>query len=329
MMNKYLNSDPVPWLTDSSDPAVAYLTKKEICASLNSSELYDELLSSSLTGFFQKNSTNEILGDTRNPDLLYRGSTWFFLLAAEYGYDIRTPFIEKTAQFLCQNSRTADGGFSMMLNPGVPVACRTGDILRAMIKSGVNDSITAPGLQWIRDHQRSDGSWLHCPFNGFCDFMKVFIFKTKGSGLKREYNDSIPGCPVATLSCIRALSCSGDTRHTGATEKGISFLIEKALSVEEGRILSCGLMIYNHRTGYPVMTQYDPLTVMIEAAKTSRWNDARLNRSFNLLMKKQSSSGRWMLENNSRGMISTKKEENRLVTLNVLRLLKLIESRES
>jgi hypothetical protein len=38
MLNKYLNSDPVPWLTEDSNPSVKYLTKKYILQNADSND---------------------------------------------------------------------------------------------------------------------------------------------------------------------------------------------------------------------------------------------------------------------------------------------------
>ena len=78
MINRYLNADPVPWLTDGTDPAATYLTKKDFFETENTGSLYRELESSFLTGKFEGVSSAGILGDQKNPDLLYRGSVWFF-----------------------------------------------------------------------------------------------------------------------------------------------------------------------------------------------------------------------------------------------------------
>ena len=78
-MNKYLNGDPVPWLTDGENPAVTYLAKRDLVADEDPGRLYSQLELSALTGYFRKNSSGNILGDSKNFDTFYRGSVWFFL----------------------------------------------------------------------------------------------------------------------------------------------------------------------------------------------------------------------------------------------------------
>lgn len=325
MMNRYLNSDPIPWLIDGKEPAVTYHAKREFCSTYDHDQIYNELESSPLTDFFLNKSLKNILGDIKNPDLVNRGTIWFFLWAVECGYKSETTFIARTAEFITEKFRTEDGGFSLNLQPKVPLACRTGDIVRSFLKTGIKDERTTAGLKWIEKHQRKDGGWLHCPFNGFCDLMKMFIFKKTGSGIHRETRQNIQSCPVATLSCLKALSSAqSDSLYSSAIESGISFLLDNKHFFAGSVSLSCGLLLYPSDLGYPVMSQFDILSFMIEIFKTKLRNDPRCKKMFNLIIKKQSPNGTWNLENNSRGMIPYKKGENRFVTLNVLRMLNLI-----
>lgn len=325
MMKKYLNSDPLPWLTDRADPAVTYLAGKEFSAFSSEETLYSELESSQLTSFFKKTSRDNILGDMKNIDLVNRGTVWYFLWAVECGYDIRTPFIRKTADFLIMNTQARDGGFSLMLKPEQSLSCRTGDIIRALIKSGINDEKTASGLEWIVCHQRADGGWLHCPFNGICSVMKMILFKRHGNGIARDNDPDVPSCPVATLSCLRALSVADKSLYKNSIGTAMGFFLNHpVLSVNE-KTLSCGLQLKPLRLGYPVMSQFDILTFLIERSGNRFWDNSICDRLFNMIIKKQSAKGTWELENNGRGMILAGRGENRFVTLNVLRLLKNID----
>lgn len=329
MISRYLNADPLPWLTDGTDPASTYLAKKEFFNPCDNETIYHELHDSELTVFFNGLLHKNILGDSSNPDLINRGTVWYFLLAVEYGYDLRTDFIRDTAAFISDNFTTAEGGFSLSLAPAVALACRTGDLVRGFLKTGINDEKTASGLKWISEHQRHDGGWLHCPFNGFCDVMKMFFFKKAGSGTRRENDPGIPSCPVATLSCLRALSVSGKPEYKSAIEAGAEYFLKTAVLSGHDKLLYCGLNIQPQKSGYPVMTQFDTVTALIEIFKTNLWNNPLSNIAFNNIIKKQTSLGTWKLENNSRGMIAAGKGDNRLVTLNVLRLLKSLGELES
>ena len=44
MINRYLNADPVPWLTDGTDPAATYLTKKAFLERMESKTMDESKL---------------------------------------------------------------------------------------------------------------------------------------------------------------------------------------------------------------------------------------------------------------------------------------------
>lgn len=329
MISKYLNANPIPWITDGADPAATYLAKNEFSEQSDCKEIYNDLEASALTGYFRNHSKANILGDKNNPDLVNRGTTWNFLWAVECGYDSRTDFIRETALFITENFSTPDGGFSLSLKPRTPLACRTGELVRALFRTGVSDERTREGLNWIACHQRNDGGWLHCPFTGFCDVMKMLMLKKAGNGIKRDNDSNIPSCPVATLSCIRALSDSGNTAYKTKIEEGAGFILQSSVLSSDDKLLHCGLNLFPKKSGYPLMGQFDSITALMEMFNTSHWNNPLCTEIFNNIMMKQTTRGTWKLENNSRGMIPAGKGENRLVTLNVIRMLKRLEKIET
>lgn len=329
-MKKYLNGDPLPWLTDRENPAVTYLAKREFADGSDPDDLYSELLSSALTGFFRKNSTGNILGDKKNYDLFYRGSVWFFLLAAESGYDSRTDFIKATADHICKRSQLPDGGFSFNWRTPLPVGCRTGNMISAMLRSGINDERTASGLSWIITHQRSDGGWLHCPFRGACDVVKLVLFNSPGRGINDDHDKSIPSCPVATCACMSALVESGQISCDAALKRAAGFLLSMDLSEANKKSRTrCGLFTDPLKPGYPVMSQFDIISLLRLVVATESWNSSRGRELFNYIMRLQGIEGRWRSSNSDQGMIPEKKGESRWVTLNAMRLIKAVTDNEA
>lgn len=329
-MNKYLNGDPLPWLTDSEDPAVTYLANREFNTEKDPDALYSDLASSPLADYLKKNSAGNILGDKKNYDLFYRGSVWFFLLAAESGYDLRSDFMKATADYICSVSQQPDGGFSFNWRPPLPVGCRTGNMISAMLKSGIDDDRTASGLSWIIKNQRSDGGWLHCPFRGACDVMKLVVFNRPGGGRHDDPDDAVPSCPVATCSCMAALVESRKSDYAAHLSSAAGFLLSIDLSMENKKSKTrCGLFTDPLKPGYPVMSQFDIISLLRLVTVTGMWNSSRGGELFNYIMRLQGSSGRWRSMNHEQGMISEKKGESRWVTLNALRLIKAVTEREA
>jgi hypothetical protein len=329
-MKKYLKSDPLPWLTDGKNPAVTYLTHKEFSPAADPDLLYNTLIYSPLTAYFRKNSSGNVMGDSKNFDLFYNGSVWFFLLAAESGYDNRTDFIKATANYICGKSQLPDGGFSFNWHPPVSVGCRTGDMIKGMIKAKINDERTDAGLSWIIKNQRNDGGWLHCPFRGAPDVMKLIFIKKPGNGHLDDPDVRIPSCPVATCSCMSALVESKNNNYSEAITRAAVFLSSLDLSGKSGKCRTrCGLSIDPVKPGYPVMSQFDQISVLQLLTAAGLSDSGRGGELFNHIMQFQGSEGRWQSLNSNQGMIPEKKGESRWVTLNALRMIKAVTDKEN
>ena len=210
MINRYLKGDPIPWLVDGTDPAVTYLAERDLVP--GGAADYSILENSALPAVFPV-SDDGISGNIKNIDLFYRGTLWYFLFAAECGYRSDSEFICKTASFLIDKISSHDNGVSLDCKPLTSTGCRTGSMVRALLKSGCFPERAEKGLEWILNNQRPDGGWLHCPFYGVCDSIKLVLFKKPGRGLDFEKDNTCGSCPVATASCAEALIESGRNEY--------------------------------------------------------------------------------------------------------------------
>jgi len=328
MLSRYIKMDPIPWLIDGANPAVTYIVKNEILKQSDPEKNYNELLDSGLTGYFKKNYFNGILGDSKHLDLVYRGTIWFFLYAIESGYLSKTDFISSTADVICKTTQLSDGGFRFNYKFSEAIGCRTGNIVYALLKSGISDSRAASGINWIIKNQRKDGGWLHCPFTGFCDIMKLVLLNKSGSGLKYESDDEIRSCPIASYSCLKAIALSDNSLYEDEIRKGTDFFIKNDFFVNDTKKLLCGSKVSFNKIGYPVMSQYDYLSGMVLISGIDTEKIPVNSKLFNSIIKKQNNSGSWTCENNLQGMIREKSVNSRWTTLNALRLINAVVKKE-
>jgi hypothetical protein len=339
-MNKYLNGNSLRWLLDKTDPHIRYLTLRDIMErDISSDEMIVEHSNLSRTDHARrlfKTERDGVIGDKKNFDIYYRGAMWFFAEAVEYGFDIRDGLVRNAAEFILDRCQMNSGGFSLNWKPEVEVACRTGDMIKYLILSGCVGDRVERGIEWIIKNQRHDGGWLHCPISGTCDMLKFLLFRRSGRGLKREVSIDVLSCLYATIACSMALVLNSDiqNRHRDAIQRAAEFFLRRRMfrSERDSETHIEAVRSWNRdftQLGYPVLSQYDILYGLIFIARAGYFSDSRIGEAFNLIISKQDSSGRWMMESAHTGMLfgnmkkrSLMGRENKWITLNVLRMLK-------
>ncbi|PKL41140.1 MAG: hypothetical protein CVV44_00445 [Spirochaetae bacterium HGW-Spirochaetae-1] len=331
MFEKYLHNDPIPWLLEKNDPVVRYLTLRDILQDGSHEKEFSSLEGADGIKKILAREKNGVLGDRKRYDLYHSGMMWYFAEAVERGLDGRHAVVRETASAIVERSQMPSGGFTLNWKPMVETACRTGDMVRFLIASRVEDEAVRKGIAWIESHQRHDGGWLHCPLAGFCDAMKLALFKRSGSGLKREGNSDVTSCIYATIACSMALAMYPRSNREITGGAAEYFLKRKMYQDRSGKPIKPKAS-WNpdfRLLGYPLLSQYDVLHGLLFIARAGYFHDPRTGEAFNMIMTRQNSDGTWNCENDRTGMlVSGRTKEcgsrNKWVTLNVLRLLKTV-----
>lgn len=337
----FLNADPTPVLLDSAHPSIRLAALRELIGVRDDADEVAEarraVEASGYAATVRRSMRNGVMGNAKRFDLFTRGAMWHLAVATAMGFDRRHDFVEATAELLLSRSQMPDGGFTLTWRPATSLACRTGDMLRALISGGyASDERIARGIAWLRAHQRHDGGWLHCPEEGRCDAMRLLLFGTAGAGLRRETSSDVSSCPVATFACADAIDrFTGriDGPHDESLARAAEFFLGHHLFArprrtdipnwyEHGRT-SCWTSL-----GYPIMQQYDILAGLAVIAAANRIEDARCGEAFNTVIERQEADGTWAMENFSTGMLFDGKrthdhvEARKWTTLRVLVFLK-------
>lgn len=333
-IKKFLKADPLPWLLETSDPCISYLTKRDILdIKFNNNDYFAYIKQSSLSVLLEEKT----VGDPHHFDMYIGGALWKFAEAVEKGADIRLESIKQTAFLLMEKTQVLSGGFTIHDEPEIPLSCRTGDYVRLLIKAGIHDERISKGIEWICSHQREDGGWLHCPIATVRDQLSFIFFNRPGSGLSRETGNT-QSCIYATASCAMALieySRSNFAQYhcQNVILKAAHFLLSLKLGITRPASHAC---YFNPRKtdfsllGYPLLAQYDILLGALLTASTPLRHDPRAVDAFNRIISKQDDKGRWIMENRRQGMMphdtGSAARSSKWVTLNVLRLLKEMSS---
>ena len=158
-----------------------------------------------------------------------------------------------------------DGGFGRTESH----VCTTGNVIRAAIHFGRDDDPRVQrGVEWLLEHQRSDGGWNCFP--------------------EDDPNSIVDSWePLAALGTIPESQRSPDIRR--AIECGVEFFLEQQLGVDKR---------YEpwRRIHFPRHYYYDFLLGLELATSLGDRNDSRLNPAIDLLLSKKSSDGRWSLD---------------------------------
>lgn len=332
--SKYLSDNPINWLLENSDPSIQYLVHKEILEDTAGENLYERIVESSELRRLFNNSGN-LLGTSKNLDLFYHGALWCFAEAVERGLDKRSAIIRDTADFITSRCQSPNGGFTLQWKPGTELSCRTGDMIRFLIRAGFIDERIQLGITWISDHQRHDGGWLHCPLAGLCDQFKLVLFNRPGNGLRREADHQVTSCIYATAACAMALVDhrikTGSRENDDAIRNAADFFLKRSLFKNSKGAPIAPRQSWNHDfrlLGYPIMSQFDILYGMLFIAKAGFIVDRRAGEAFNIIMSKQNNDGTWNMENAQTGMMNGNEpkkhigKKSKWVTLQVMRLLK-------
>jgi hypothetical protein len=318
--HQFLNDDPTEWLLASEDPSLRLRVYRDLLESPPPDSLQGE--AETFLGMKGEGAA----GNDREPDLLYTGRVWFFAEGVHCGLDSGNENLQATGDWICEKYQNIDGGFAYSWYPPLADAQRTGELTCYLIQAGFRDSRVDSAIQWILNHQRDDGGWLHAPNASWMDLMGLILFKKAGKGLKFEPEEKIGSCPYATLACLRALMAHDLHVHVRNIERGMNFMLEKGLLPGKGFPTIPSRRYWNRRPflpGVPVLTQLDSIALIEACIQSGQSNKPACTELFNYLMSLQSSYGRWQCLNRSDGMLHRSKVElDRWVTLRICRMLR-------
>ena len=324
-----LKADPTDWLLEAENPSVRYFTLIEI---LEKSDNYPAVKESK-AAIMESGTAPRILakqkedGYWETPERFYRatykGTVWQLLILAELGADGRDKKIRKAREFILENSQDKEsGGFSIDPSStkgggrysGV-LPCLTGNMVWALIRLGyLDDPRVQRGVNWIATYQRFDDAiekaapdW---PYNKL-----VNCFGRHS-------------CHMGAVKALKALTEIPAAKRTNeaneAIKRGVEYLLIHHIhkrSHNLSRVSKPGWMKF----GFPLMYQTDVLEILGILAKRG-CKDERMQEAMDLVVSKQDSQGRWILENTFNGRFITNIEQkgqpSKWITLRAMEVLK-------
>jgi len=325
-----LTTDPTEWLLEKKNPSTRYFT---LC----------DLLEKSSTSTEVKEAQQDIMSIGVVPAILskqkeggyweeperfysakYKGTVWQLMILAELGADGTDDRIKSACEFILSASQDKQSGgfaYSSSVKTGggrhsEVIPCLTGNLIWSLIRLGYyTDARVKKGIEWISTYQRFDDRIAEVPKGWPYDRLKTRCFGRHS-------------CHMGAVKTLKALAEIPENKRSAATKKMIKkgaeyFLVHHVFKSSHNlnRVPKPGWLKF----GFPLMYQTDALEIL-GILTTLGYKDHRMQDAIDLVVSKQDSQGRWVLENSYNGRyqvnIERKGEPSKWITLNALRVLK-------
>jgi hypothetical protein len=251
----------------------------------------------------------------------YRGTVWQVIILAELGADGSDRRIQKACEFLLDISQDREsGGFAYRgtrIGGGFHscvIPCLTGNLVWSLLRFGyAGDPRVEKGINWITSCRRFDDGEGAAPKGWPYD--------------KREPCWGKHTCLMGVVKSLKALAEIPEKDRSAeaarAVEQGSEFLLRHHLFKKSHDLTKAAKPKWL-KFGFPTMWDGDALEALLLLARLG-FRDPRMREAAELVLAKQNSQGRWILENTYNGRfqanIEQKGKPSKWVTLNALRAL--------
>jgi hypothetical protein len=327
--NSILKVDPTDWLLETNNPSVRYFALKELLGKPeNNTEVSvakNEIMNFGLVPKILKRQNDQGYWDA--PDRFYtakyKGTAWQLIILAELGADGSDERVKKACEFILENSQDREsGGFSIWHSPKIGggrhsgvIPCLTGNMVWSLIKLDFfADSRVKRGIEWITKYQRFDDGIVYIP--------KGWPYDKATSCFSKH------SCHMGVVKALKALVAIPANRRSNDVKNTIDAAVEYLLihhihkrSHDWSRVSKPGWLKF----GFPLMYQTDALEIL-GIITALGYKDERMQEAVDLVLSKQDTEGRWILENTFNGRFQTNIEQkgkpSKWITLKALCMLK-------
>ncbi len=328
----YLNSDPIDWLLEENNPSVRYFTLtdildkdqnddevKEAQEKIMAEGIVPKILNKQKTGGYWETAENFYIRTK------YKGTIWQFIVLSELHADSNDEKIQKTCEFILQNSQDKlSGAFAYYSgeNGGdhnKVLACLTGNMLWSLIRFGyLGDSRIQKGIDWITKYQRFDDGGKRPP-----EEWPYNVGSKKGEACWGTHT-----CHMAVVKNLKALAEIPPDKRSydlrGTINKAAEYMLNHHVYKQSHNLDAVAKQQWV-QFGFPLFWKIDALEVLDILTKIG-FKDDRMKEAIDLIVSKQNENSRWILEKSFNGRmqanIEQKGKESKWITLFALRVLK-------
>lgn len=296
-----LNSDPLPWLLETSNPAVRAATLQRLldrptddpevvparAAAMRADPIAAILAAQSPEGWWVKP------GPGYGPK--YTGTVWSLIFLDQLGADPADERAQRACEYVLRSTATAAGGFGCSGSskqrpppPSTVIHCLNGNLVRALIGFGHLDD---PACQ-------AAVTWAARSITGHPEH-HFYASSTCGPGFACAANDKRP-CAWGGVKEVLALARIPQDRRTPEVTEAIEVGAEFLLSRDPARAdypMGWGNTRPSSswfKLGFPSGYVADVLQVLEALSALGRARDERLGEALDWLVDKQDADGRWL-----------------------------------
>jgi hypothetical protein len=241
----------------------------------------------------------------------HKATVWQVIFLAALGAP-RTEAIDRACAYILDHNRLPDGRFSAYKSAKGAFACLNGNLLRAMLQLGYEDSRIDESLEVLaemvlQDEFRCRANAAGPPPARMCDGLPCAWGAIKVLGVLAHVPKALRSPTVQT-----------------AIEAGIELLLSYDLAGADYPTGTEPSPLW-HKFGFPLGYTSDLLEALEVLARLGLGRDARLVGAVEFVTSKQSRDGRWVLEytpDNTWGKFGELGQPNKWVTLRALGVLK-------
>ena len=325
-----LRNYPIDWLLQEDNPSIKYFTLIDILdKSKDDSEVIQTKKQIMKIGVVPK------ILEKQNPDgywgkpedfyarSKYKGTVWNLIILASLGADKNDNRIKKTCEFILNNSQEPNlGGFAHCRTkkgkgtPSKVIPCLTGNMVWSLIRFGyLNDPRVQKGIEWITNYQRfDDGKYVDLPYD--------WLYKSHKACFNKH------SCHMGVVKSTKALAEIPENKRNKDVKKtiqnAVNYLLIHHIFKRSHDLTKVSKPSWL-RLGFPHMYQDDILEILNILLKL-KVKDKRIQEAVNIVISKQDSQGRWILEETFNGRfitnIESKGKPSKWITLNAIKMLK-------
>lgn len=259
----------------------------------------------------------------------YTGTVWSIILLAQLGASINTEKRVATAcSYVLDNTLNKGGQFSVSASASGTADCLQGNLCRALLDLGCEDSRLDKAFEWMARSVTGEGV---APVIAKTATVRYYAGKC-GPNFACGSNNKLP-CAWGAVKVMQAFSKLPRSKRTKLIEDAILAGVKFLFSTDPAKAdYPSGYSTKPSgnwwKFGFPIFYVSDILEIAQALVGLGYGKDPRLANALKIIREKQDKQGRWSLEYDYTGKtwvdFGTKKLPNKWVTLRALRVLNTV-----